>query len=323
MADRLRATEFVPTTVVVPKAGPFPRAGELAENLVRVVHGGELRWKQVAPRDYIEGLKPYTKKGAGDYQIPMVRRGEIVTKKNGQPVMQKKRTQALRDIYISLPPWVTEGLSELATLDGGLEKVRRVTEQAALAAAEALEARSGYKAVGIAIHPDSKYALGVHIQYLTVEDGQLIGRSRQGLDGKGGRGRRGLRLAGDVNCALHRFSKVREIPGNWNRSVSTRDYDDIAMLDAMDASIQELMPNIDYSKEHYVDEWLMRRKKPRDLIESEVEQLTEEKKKLEAINQQLMKKISTLERSISLTNIKTATDREPIPVQRMGDKKDL
>lgn len=319
VADRLRATEYVPTTVVVPETGPFPRAGELAENLVRVEHGGELRWKEALGRAYIEALKPYTKRGAGDYQIPKVSRGKILTKKNGDPIMQKYSTKALRDIYISMPPWVTEGLSELATLEGGLPKVRRVAEQAALAAAEALEKRTGYKAMGIAIHPDSKLALGIHIQFLTVENGQLLGRSRHGAGGKGGRGRRGLRLAGDVNCALHRFNKVRDIPGDWIKSVSTRDYDDIAMLDAMDKRILELMPNIDYGKEHYVDTWLARRKKSREHIEKEVAILTEEKQELEQMNKQLKAKLDDLSRNISLNNLKTATDKEPIPVQRFGD----
>lgn len=320
MADRLRATEYVPTTVVVPETGPFPRAGELAENLVRVVHEGELRWKEAPPKAYIEALKPYTKRGAGNYEIPKVAGGKILTKKNGDPVMQKYRTKAMRDIYISLPPWVTEGLAELATLEGGLAKVRRVAEQAALAAAEVLEERTGYKAVGIAIHPDSKFALGIHIQFLTVENGQLLGRSRVGASGKGGVGRRGIRVAGDVNCALHRFSKVREIPGNWNRSVSTRDYDDIAMIDAMDKRIEELMPNIDYGKEHYVDSWLARRKKSRELIEKEVTQLTEEKAQLEQVNKQLRAKLSMLAKNISLSNLRAAADKEPIPVERERER---
>lgn len=322
VADRLRATEYVATTVVVPETGPFPRARELAENLVRVVHEGELRWKEAPGKAYIEALKPYIKKGAGEYQFPKVSNGQIVTKKNGDPVMQKKRTKALRDVYLSLPPWVTEGLAELATLEGGLAKVRRVAEQAALAAAEALEERTGYKAMGIAIHPDSKFALGIHIQFLTVENGQLLGRSRLGSGGAGGRGRRGLRLAGDVNCALHRFNKVRPVDGNWNKSVSTRDYDDIAMIDAMDKRIGELMPNIDYGKEHYVDSWLAKRKKSREIIEKEVAQLTEENTKLQQVVSQLKSKLNVLSKNISLSNLRMATDKEPIPVERERDSQD-
>lgn len=316
VADRLRATEYVPTTVVVPAAEQFPRSGELAENLVRAEYGGELRWKEADPVAYVEALKPYLEKGAGEYQIRKVSGGQIVTKKNGDPVMQKRCSKALQDVYLSLPPWVAEAAAELMDYDGGPEKVRRMVEQAALAAAETLEERSGYKAVGIAIHPDSRLAIGVHIQFLTVENGQLLGRSRTGTSGVGGVGRRGLRLAGDVNCALHRFNKVRPVEGDWIKSVTTRDYDDIAMIDAMDKRIKELMPNIDYGKDHYVDGWLAKRKKSREIIEKEVAQLTEEKAKLEEVNKQLRAKINVLSRNISLGNLRMATNEQPIPVER-------
>lgn len=316
VADRLRATEYVPTTVVVPATEQFPRAGELAENLVRAEYEGELRWKEADPGAYVEALKPHLKKSAGEYQIPKVSGGQIVTKKNGDPVMQKYRTKALRDVYLSLPPWVSEAAAELMDYEGGPEKVRRMVEQAALAAAETLEERSGYKAVGIAIHPDSRLAIGVHIQFLTAENGQLLGRSRTGSGGIGGAGRRGLRLAGDVNCALHRFNKVRPVEGDWIKSVTTRDYDDIAMIDAMDKRIKELMPNIDYGKDHYVGGWLAKRKKSREIIEKEVAQLTEEKAKLEEVNKQLKAKIDVLSRNISLGNLRMATGEQPIPVER-------
>jgi hypothetical protein len=316
VADRLRATEYVPTTVVVPERESFPRAGDLAENLVRVVHEGELRWKEADQGAYLEALKPHIKKGAGEYQIPKSSGGKILTKKNGDPVMQKYRTKAMRDVYISLPPWVAEAAADLMDYEGGPAKVRRMVEQAALAAAEVLEARTGYKAVGLAVHPDSRLQIGVHIQFLTVENGQLLGRSKSGLGGKGGVGRRGLRLAGDVNCALHRFNKVRpgKVDGNWFKSVGTRDYDDIAMLDAMDARIKELMPNIDYGKEHYVDDWLERRKKSRELIEKEAEELAQENQALKQTNEKLRSRIGLLEKSLSLTSLKTATNKEPIPV---------
>jgi len=316
VADRLRATEYVPTTVVVPATEHFPRAGDLAENLVRVDHEGELRWKEAPQETYIQALKPHLKKGAGEYQIPKVSKGQILTKKNGDPVMQKFRTKALRDVYISLPPWVAEAAADLMDYEGGPEKVRRMVEQAALAAAETLEARTGYKAMGIAIHPDSRYAIGVHIQFLTVENNQLLGRSRTGSGGRGGAGRRGLRLAGDVNCALHRFSKVREIEGNWIKSVSTRDYDDIAMIDAMDARIKELLPNIDYNKEHYVDSWVAKRKKSREVIEREVAKLTEENEKQQKENAKLRNRIAVLEKSFYTNSLDSATNKEPIPVER-------
>ena len=316
VADRLRAMEYVPTTVVVPVTEHFPRAGDLAENLVRVVHEGELRWKEAPQEAYIQALKPYLKKGAGEYQIPKHSGGQILTKKNGDPVMQKYRTKALRDVYISLPPWVAEAAADLMDYEGGPEKVRRMVEQAALAAAETLEERTGYKALGIAIHPDSRYAIGVHIQFLTVENNQLLGRSRTGSGGKGGVGRRGLRLAGDVNCALHRFNKVREIEGNWIKSVSTRDYDDIAMIDAMDARIKELLPNIDYNKEHYVDGWIAKRKKSREVIEREIAKLTEETEKKDKEIAKLRNRIGVLEKSFYTNSLDSATNEEPIPVER-------
>lgn len=304
VADRLRATEYIPTTVVVPSKGPFPRARELAENLVR---RGE-RWEEVPAEIYVKRLRPFTSRKAGTYWSPKKVRGEVLTKKDGSPIMQCQRTKALHDIYLSLPPWITEVLAQATELSEGIPTVRRVAEQAALAAAETLEKRTGYKAVGIALHPDGRNAFGIHIQFLTVEDGQLLGRSRGG-----GKGRRGLRLAGDVNCALHRFGKVREIPGGWNKVVSERDYDDIAMIDAIDQTIMEIVPRADFLKEPYVDDWLRRRKKTRGDLALEVDSLREELKKARAQLEEKTDRVKRLEEILSITKLDIRTDSQSVP----------
>ena len=319
VASRLRAMEYVPLEGKAPQRPPFPRAAELAENLIRLKDG---RWKQVDPSVYIETLHPYTKKEACIYYAPKRRNGEVVlSKKTGQPYLQPVKTQALRDVYISLPPWISEVLADAAQLDGeeggeGMQTVRRIAEQAALEAAEVLEKRTGYKPIGIALHPDSRNAFGIHIQYLTVENGQKLGRS-QGDE----KGRRGIRMAGDVNCALYRFNKVREIPGNWNKSVSTRDYDDIAMIDAMDALIDELLPRGGYLKQSYVDEWLERRKKGKVELAEANELLRQENIELENKNKRLNDKVKNLQQMLSVVALdlspfkaaKEAKDDKPQP----------
>jgi hypothetical protein len=312
-ADKMRRMMFVGTATAVPKT-PFPNSRELAENLVRV---GE-RWAAVRPEVYVNRLKPYTHKKAGTYWSPKTLRGSpIIRKKTGEQVMQRNQTKALHDLYLSLPPWITEVLADATQLDGGIPTVRRVAEQAAVAAAEVLEKRTGYKAVGIALHPDSRHAFGIHIQYLTVEDGKLIGRSK----GDGGRGRRGVRLAGDVNCALHRFNKVREIEGNWKKSVSTRDYDDIAMIDAMDATINELLPRGDYLKESYVDNWLSKKKKTRVDFEVENEQLRKELEASRKENEHLTRRLEELQKILPLTTLRTKPLGKGRDVMKIEDDK--
>lgn len=306
MADRLRATEYIPTTVAVPTKGPFPRAKELAENLVL---GEDGKWEQVPPGVYVKRLLPFTSRKAGTYWATKKVRGEVLKKKDGTPVMQRQHTRALHDIYLSLPPWISEVLAHATQTADGMATVRRVAEQAALAAADVLEKRTGYKAVGVALHPDARNAFGIHIQYLTVENGQLLGRSQGG-----GRGRRGVRLAGDVNCALHRFGQVREIPGGWNKVVAERDYDDIAMIDAMDETIEQVLPGADFYKEPYVDAWLARRKKTRGDLAIEVDELREELKKTRAQLEEKDDRIRSLEDilSISTLNVKTDHGREVV-----------
>lgn len=304
VASRLRSLDYVAVAGRPELRPAFPRAAELAENLVRRQDG---RWMQVKPEVYVKTLHPYTRKEAGVYFSPRRRKGGevVLSKKTGQPSLQLNRTQAMRDVYLSLPPWISEVLADATQLEGGMATVRRVAEQAALEAAEVLEKRTGYKPVGIALHPDSRNAFGIHIQYLTIENGQKLGRS-QGDQ----KGRRGIRVAGDVNCALYRFSKVRDIPGNWIKSVSTRDYDDIAMIDAMDKLIDELLPRAGYLKESYVDEWLERRRKGKvELVEAN-QILRQEKLDLEEKNKRLNKRINKLQHLLSLAAMDTRQDRD-------------
>jgi hypothetical protein len=279
VAIQLRSMEFVPLTTVAEPKPPFPRAHEVAENLVRE---GD-KWMAVEGQEYIKRLLPFTGRKAGTYWAPRVVKGEVLrSKKTGQDLMIKQHTRALHDVYLSLPPWVTEVFADAMALSDSVGTIRNVAEQAALAAAEVLEKRTGYKVLGIALHPDSKQAFGIHIQYLSVEGGKLLGRSATG-----GKGRRGLRLAGDVNCALHRFNKVKEIPGRWQDVVARRDYDDIAMIDAMDQTIKEMVPRADSTKESYVNNWLTKRSKSRGEVDQEVDLLRLKVKSLEDENERL------------------------------------
>jgi hypothetical protein len=306
-ADKRRAIEWIPMFPERPVGNiEFPQASKLAENLVRLPDG---RWKQVHVQEYLNTMQPYTTKAAGAYERQRSRGGKpVFLKKTGEPAMNKEYGHALHDVYVSLPPWITEVFADMV-VEGGLTAVREVVEQAALEAAEVLEQRTGYKAVGVALHPDSKHAFGIHIQYLTIEKGQMLGRSRGG-----GVGRRGMRIAGDVNCAMHRFNKVREIPGPWQEVVATRDYDDIAMLDAIDAKIDRLMPGANYLKKSYVDEWLERRKKygpdrlaeANDLLRQEVIRLEKEILENKEYKKKAEKKVSFLRGILAKLGIKEA-----------------
>lgn len=284
VAIKLRSMEFeVVTTVVEPKP-PFPRAQEVAGNLVRE---GE-KWRAVEGPEYIKRLLPFTREGAGTYWAPRVKKGEALrSKKTGEKLMVKQYTRALHDVYLSLPPWVTEVFADAMALSDSVETIRNVAEQAALAAAEVLEKRTGYKVLGVALHPDSRQAFGIHIQYLSVEDGKLLGRS-----GTGSKGRRGLRLAGDVNCALYRFNKVKEIPGRWQNVLARKDFDDIAMLDAIDATIKEMVPRADSTRLSYVNKWLDKRAKTKEDLDREIDHLRKENKRYEVENEKLREVLS-------------------------------
>ncbi len=196
----------------------------------------------------------------GIYYVPHSKK----KKKDGTPVMQKRKTDALKDAYFSIPPWYSEFFALVVERDAkeGGERTVRVqlaVFRAASAAARSLEARTGYQAVSLAVHPDSRSAIGFHIQFRTVKDGMLLGRS-----GEGGVGRKGLRLAGDVNLALHRFNGVENVPGSWKKIVEERDYDDVAMDEALVKALDEEILDIagedglaylrDMAKEH-VKNW--------------------------------------------------------------------
>lgn len=299
VAAKLRSMEFIPTTVVAEPKPPFPKAEEVAENLVRVTVDGELRWAEARPEEYVKRLLPFTRKSAGYYYAPKTAGGEpVYAKKTGERVMQRQHTRALHDMYLSLPPWISEVLADAMAYSDSIATVRRIAEQAAIAAAEVLEKRTGYKVVGIALHPDSRQAFGVHFQYLSVENNQLLGRSRGGT-----RGKRGVRQAGDVNCALHRFNKVIEIPGGWRDVVAQRDYDDIAMIDAMDQAIKEIVPAADSMKHSYVQNWIAKRSKSRGDLDREVDQLRKE-------NEMLKEETKKLKSMLSMTTLKEKTAGE-------------
>jgi hypothetical protein len=206
--------------------------------------------------EFLARIEEARKSSAGVYFVPHASK----TKKDGSPVMQRRQGNALQDAYFSMPPWYAEFFATI--VDQGPELagvVQAAAFRAASAAAAALEERTGYEPVSLAVHPDGWNALGFHIQFRKVRDGKLLGRSACGKVG-----RNGLRLAGDVNLALHRFDGVEAVPGSWQKVVEERDYDDVAMdaalVKALDLEIEALAgkEGVEYVREaakDYVRDW--------------------------------------------------------------------
>jgi len=238
----------------------FPKAKEVCSVGVRMETpkgvSCKASFKLATEEEFLARIDEARQPSAGVYFVPHTSK----RKKDGSPVMQKRKTDALADAYFSMPPWYAEffagvvvGKPELAG------EVRAAAFRAASAAAAALEERTGYEPVSLAVHPDGRTALGFHIQFRKIRDGKLLGRSNSGKVG-----RNGLRLAGDVNLALHRFDAVEAIAGNWKKVVEERDYDDVAMdaalVAALDAEVKAFAgkEGVDYVRDiarEHVQQW--------------------------------------------------------------------
>jgi hypothetical protein len=186
-----------------------------------------------------------------------------------------------------------------------LSWIQEVALKAASSAMATLEERTGYEGVGIALHPDSKTGFGFHLQFLTCKDGKLLGKSASGE-----RGRKGLKLAGDVNLAMTRFDAVEAVPGGWKTIVEERDYDDVAMEGPMVAVIREALEErfgpesleiLDDMAMDYVQNW----KNGSKIVEkSQQEELRKVIRKLQTENLTLRNRVDSLETKLS--NMKNA-----------------
>lgn len=303
-AADLRSVVFQAVGWSEPVKVPFSNAGKVAGNAVRTppLKGGTLGAFEIVAGDvYADELGKIPAKM--DYWVP--KKG--AEKKNGDPVLQKCSTVPLHDAYFSLPPWVSQFLDCVA--DKGREEdllwVQGVAFKAACSAMATLEARTGYEGAGIALHPDSRTGFGFHLQFLTCKDGKLLGRSASGE-----RGKKGLRLAGDVNLAMTRFDAVDAVPGGWKKIVEERDYDDVAMEGPMVAVIREEFKErfgqdglevLDGFARDYVENW----KKGSKIVEkTQQEELRGIIRKLQAENMTLRQRVGELE--IKLSNMKIA-----------------
>ncbi|NBR59999.1 MAG: hypothetical protein EBT89_12705, partial [Opitutaceae bacterium] len=205
-ADRLREPQWVrlPDAPKV-EVQPFPRAAELA--MVYICFDGT----EEAGRRMMRRVEPATHNA---HIAAAERDGRVwytqskKLKKNGQPKLQKRTGDGVRDCHFSLSPWVSEHLAEMVEA-GRLAEARELAQQAVNVARTVLARRTGYKVVGVAVHPDSRGVLGYHLQFQTASGGKLLGRSAEGKKG-------GLRLAGDSMSAVARYSEFVKVEDRFS-----------------------------------------------------------------------------------------------------------
>lgn len=259
-ADKLRGPEFVrvPETAR-PVAEPFPHANAMSAVCLFGDNNGKRGLSACKPAEYTARLAA-AELDSSTWYTPTKKR-----KKNGEPILQKRKGCGLHDCYFSLPPWVVAHLAEVAEQGdkATILEARLVALRAVADAARLLEKRTGYKVVGAALHPDSRGAMGYHLQYCTASGGQLLG-----LSAKGKEGRKGLRLAGDVVGALQRMSayttELDSAERYWERPTADgRGYDDIALNKAVDQSLKaqlaDVWPAVELRATEYTADWLRRR----------------------------------------------------------------
>jgi hypothetical protein len=313
-ANKLRSVRYMPVEIIEPesKKRPFGGSKEIAKlvagNAIRLsppLGGGSGRGGFALVKDVENYVDRICDLGS-PVHCERPKKGRP-PKKDGTLTMETYTVkEPLKDTYFSLPPWVGQFLSCIVELDAEEAGwAQAVAFEAAQAAAAVLEERSGYRVEGIALHPDAHGAFGFHLQYLTAVDGELLGRS---ADGK--RGRKGLRLAGDVNLALHRFDAVEEVPGAWKKVVEERDYDDVAMDGPLCAAVLRMVeekfgePGLETLKKmslDYVKDWKAgaEGKAREDKLKKEVERLTKENSDLRGRIEKLEKVIKRMGRAFS------------------------
>lgn len=305
-ANKLRSIRYMPVEIVEPGSKKQPFGG--SKEVARLVAGNAIRLSPPKGGESGRGGFSLVEK-ADDYVDRLCELGCPVhcerpkkgraPKKDGTLTMETYTVkEPLKDTYFSLPPWVSEFLSgaveHASDQTSAAEWVQAVAFEGAKAAAAVLEERTGYRVEGIALHPDGYGAFGFHLQYLTAADGELLGRSN---DGK--RGRKGLRLAGDVNLGLNRFDAVDAVPGNWKRVVKSRDYDDVAMDGPLNAVVREMIAAkygppglevLDGIARDYVREW-----KKGSAAKAREDKLKQEVDRLKKENSDLRERIEKLE----------------------------
>ncbi len=290
-ANKLRSIRYMPVEIIEPGSKKKPFGG--SKEIARLVAGNAIRMSPPKGGESGRGGFSLVEK-VEDYVDRLCDVGSPVhcerpkkgrpPKKDGTLTVETYTVKdPLKDTYFSLPPWVSEFLSGVVeNRPGEVEWVQAVAFEGAKAAAGVLEERTGYRVEGIALHPDGHGAFGFHLQYLTAADGELLGRSN---DGK--RGRKGLRVAGDVNLALSRFNAVESVPGGWKKVVEERDYDDVAMDGPLNAAVREMiaakfgpagLEALDEIARDYVREWKTgsAAKAREDKLKQEVDRLKKE-----------------------------------------------
>ena len=283
-ADGLRAMVQVQAKIV---REPFPSASEIATQYLY-----EPGQDNVLVPEKVEGEAFETKLAKLARQRSFYR-GEV-----GEGRTKKRPTKAITDTYISIPPWWTKALAE--AVRGGTmskEQVQAIVSNIGHHALMHLCKRSGYEPVYFSIHPDSTNNLHIHLGVSTVsKDNKLVGRSA-----KGGRGKKGLRHAGDSDLALYRMAKVNGsiIRPPVLQKIMKGDFDDISLSEFVDAELEKrlfsLKPRAQTFATEHVTSW-MQDAKDKKLANnpSEVSRLRAENKSLKAENERLRVEVRTL-----------------------------
>lgn len=293
-ADRLRSVEFVAVGPREEKGRvPFPAA----EQFSAVALFEEKTLRPVAPEVFEEALAKAKEDGRVWWTDTGRRRSD------GEPILQRREGSGLSDCYFSFPPWVAEHLAEMVEA-GQLNEARQIAGAVLREVGWELAKRTGYKPVGGALHPDSRGALGFHIQFQTASQGKLLGRSANGKVG-----RKGLRLLGDAMLAVSRFGEFIGLDGKAYRAINKKDYDDVALDKVMMKTLKKKFKEKDLEKikergKIYAENW--KRKRDEALaegrkigrLERENKQLREEISSLKEQNQRLVGRGEKLEKTL-------------------------
>lgn len=257
-ADRLRAAQHI-TIYHQPEVRreAFPNAAKFSQ---LAIFEGDVP-KPAKEAEYLARLAE-AKKDASSW----VRDDKV--KKDGTRYTRTEKGNGLKDVYFNFPPWYSDKLARLVEA-GDPNKAVKIAMTTTIAVARKLQERTGYKLVGIALHPDQRKSLGFHIQFQTASEGQLLGRSATKT-----RGRKGLRLWGDAMLTVQRFAKYVDLP-QILKLKQKKDYDDVAFDETLDTSFRsnfspEELSEIDAAATTYSFDWLQRngaRKSPKKELE--------------------------------------------------------
>ncbi|MEO8206347.1 MAG: hypothetical protein ABI615_09210 [Chthoniobacterales bacterium] len=301
-ADRLRSVQFI----AIPHEGggkppPFPEAAGFSG--VGLFKNGMLM--QTTPEEFEMALVE-ARADASRYWVKSKKQ-----KKNGEPILQKRDVDGLRDCYFSFPPWVTEYVARMLE-KGKFRKARIVASTVMARVGGALRDRTGYIPVGAALHPDNRLALGFHIQFKVVSDGVLLGRSANGK-----KGRKGMRLLGDSNLALSRFAEFIPVDAKMKKKFESKDWDDLALDKVITAVLKEQLADdwaaIEQAGKEYAEKWKQRRDEglrevnKTKTLQADLKALRDETDFLKAQKKSLLEERSKLVQEFE-TDLKTVQD---------------